>query len=111
MTEKIVILSTCGSETEAHKLARLLVDAQLAACVNVIGGVLGGVRSFYRWQGKVESGSEWLLLIKTSRDRFARVRAAIEDAHSYEVPEIIALPIVECAPAYLSWMDENLGTN
>jgi periplasmic divalent cation tolerance protein len=112
MTEKIVILSTCGSETEAHKLARLLVDTQLAACVNVIGGgVLGGVRSFYRWQGKVESASEWLLLIKTSRDRFARVQAAIEDAHSYEVPEIIALPIVEGAPAYLSWMDENLGTN
>ena len=112
MTEKIVILNTCGSEAEAHKLASLLVDTQLAACVNVIGaGVLGGVRSFYRWQGKVESASEWLLLIKTSRDCFDRVRAAIEDAHSYEVPEIIALPIVEGAPAYLSWMDENLGTN
>jgi periplasmic divalent cation tolerance protein len=112
MTEKIVILSTCGSETEAHNLARLLVDARLAACVNVIGGgVLGGVRSFYRWQGKVESSAEWLLMIKTSRDRFAQVRAAIEEAHSYEVPEIVALPIVEGAPAYLSWMDENLGTN
>jgi periplasmic divalent cation tolerance protein len=112
MTEKIVILSTCGTEGEAEKVARLLVEAQLAACVNVIGGgVLGGVRSFYRWQGKVESSAEWLLVIKTSRDRFARVRAAIEEVHSYGVPEIIALPIVEGAPAYLSWMDENLGTN
>jgi periplasmic divalent cation tolerance protein len=112
MTEKIVILSTCGSETEAHRLARLLVDGRLAACVSVVGGgVLGGVRSFYRWQGKVESSAEWLLLVKSSRDRFTEVRAAIEEAHSYEVPEIIALPIVEGAPAYLSWMDENLGTH
>ena len=112
MTEKIVILSTCSSESEAHKLARLLVDARLAACVNVIGGgVLGGLRSFYRWQGKVESSAEWLLLIKSSQDRFAAVRAAIEEAHSYEVPEIIALPIVEGATAYLSWMDENLGNH
>jgi periplasmic divalent cation tolerance protein len=107
MTEKIVILSTCNSEAEAHRLARLLVEAQLAACVNVSGG---SVTSFYRWQGKLESSPEWLLVIKSSRDRFAAVRAAIEEAHSYEVPEIIALPIVEGASAYLSWMDENLGT-
>jgi len=112
MTEKIVILSTCSSEAEAQKLARMLVERELSACVNVIGGgVLGGVRSFYRWQGKIESSVEWLLLIKTNRERFAAVRAAIEEAHSYEVPEIIALPIVEGAPAYLSWMDENLGTH
>ncbi len=112
MTEKIVILNTCSSEAEAHKLARMLVERELAACVNVIGGsVLGGVRSFYRWQGKIESSAEWLLLIKSSRDRFAAVRTAIEETHSYEVPEIIALPIVDGAPAYLSWMDENLGTN
>jgi periplasmic divalent cation tolerance protein len=106
MTDKIVILSTCGSEAEAQMLARLLVDARLAACVNV----MGGVQSFYRWQGKVESGAEWLLMIKSSRDRFAQVRAAIEEAHSYEVPEIVALPIVEGAPSYLAWMDENIET-
>ena len=106
MSEKIVILSTCSSEAEAAKIARVLIDAHLAACVNV----LPNIRSYYRWQGNVESADEWMLVIKTSRDRFAAVRAAIEGAHSYEVPEIVALPIVEGSPAYLSWMDENLGT-
>ena len=106
MTEKIVILSTCASEAEAAKVARSLIDARLAACVNV----LPEIRSYYRWQGKVETGREVMLVIKSSRDRFAGVRAAIEEAHSYEVPEIIALPIMEGSPAYLSWMDENLGT-
>lgn len=105
MTDKIVILNTCASEAEASKLARRLIDTRAAACVNV----LPRIRSFYRWQGKVESGDEWLLVVKTTRDRFASVRAAIEEAHSYEVPEIIALPIVEGAPAYLSWMDESLA--
>ena len=106
MTDKIVILSTCSSEAEAAKIARMLIDGRAAACVNV----LPGVRSYYRWQGKVEMGQEWLLIIKTSRDQFGAVRGAIESAHSYEVPEVLALPIAECAPAYLAWMNENLGT-
>lgn len=106
MPEKIVILSTCASEAEAGKLANLLVEARLAACVNVVPQV----RSFYRWQGKIESSAEFLLLIKSSRELFEPVRAAIERAHSYEVPEVIALPVVDGAPAYLSWMDENLGS-
>jgi len=107
MPDKIVILSTCASEEESNKLAHLLVDGRLAACVNVIPQV----RSYYRWQGEVETSHEWLLLIKTSRERFAAVRAALEQAHSYEVPEIVALPIVEGSPAYLSWIDENVREN
>ena len=106
MTDKIVILSTCASEAEAEKLARLLVEGRFAACVNVVPRV----RSFYRWQGAIESGEECLLVIKSSRALFERLRQAIEQAHSYDVPEVIAMPIVEGAQAYLGWMDENLGT-
>jgi len=101
MTDKIVVLSTCASEEEAERIARLLVEERVAACVNV----LAGVRSFYRWKGEVESAGEWLLIVKSTRDRFADLRAAIEKAHSYEVPEVVALPVVEGAANYLSWID------
>ena len=106
MTDKIVILCTCASDEEAERLARSLLEARLAACVNVVPGV----RSFYRWQGVVEDASERLLIIKTSRSLFSPVRSAIEKAHSYEIPEIIALPVVDGAANYLRWLDENLGT-
>src|SRR3712207_1975146 len=99
MTDKIVILSTCATEEEAERIARALVDARLAACVNV----LPRVRSFYRWQGAVEDATECLLVIKTSRPLFEPLRAALEKAHSYEIPEVVALPIVDGAPNYLSW--------
>jgi periplasmic divalent cation tolerance protein len=101
MTDKIVVLSTCGSEDEAERIARLLVEGRVAACVNIVPGV----RSFYRWQGAVESAGEWLLVVKSARDRFDELRAAIEQAHSYEVPEIVALPVVDGAPNYLNWID------
>ena len=105
MTDKLVILSTCASEAEAETLARALVESHAAACVNV----LPAIRSFYRWQGKLESSAECLLVIKSSRARFPDVRAVIEHTHSYEVPEIIALPVDDGARPYLVWMDENLG--
>jgi len=104
MTDKIVILCTCGSEQEAERIARELVDARLAACVNV----LPAVRSFYRWKGEIENAAEWLLIVKSSRPRFPALRAAIEKTHSYDVPEVVALPIVDGAANYLNWLDENL---
>lgn len=106
MTDKIVILSTCANEDEAARLARALVDARLAACVNIIPGL----RSVYRWQGAVEDAAECLLLIKSSRDLFPELRAAIEKLHSYDVPEIVALPIVDGAANYLDWLRDNLGS-
>ena len=106
MTDKIVILCTCGSDEEAERIARSLVESRLAACVNV----LPGVRSYYRWQGAVEDATERLLVIKSSRALFADLRSTLEKIHSYEVPEIIALPIVDGAQNYLSWLDGNLGT-
>jgi periplasmic divalent cation tolerance protein len=106
MTDKIVVLNTCASAEEAERLARTLVDARLAACVTVISPV----RSFYRWNGAVTDASEWLLVIKTSRPLFDRLRAALESAHSYELPEILALPVVEGSANYLSWIDSELDS-
>jgi periplasmic divalent cation tolerance protein len=104
MTDKIVVLNTCGSAEEAEQLARGLVDRKLAACVNVISPV----RSFYRWNGEVANAEEWLLVIKTSRALFERLRSALESAHSYELPEILALPVTEGSANYLSWIDNEL---
>lgn len=106
MTDKIVVLSTCGSEEEALRVARELVEARLAACVNVAPGV----RSVYRWQGKVEEGNEWLLVIKSRRGLLQKLQAQLQRAHSYEVPEVVALTIVDGSPAYLRWLDRELTT-
>ena len=105
MTNKIVVLSTCASAEEAERLARLLVEQRLAACVNVIPGI----RSHYWWQGKIETAQECLLLVKSSRERFDQLRSVLEQAHSYEVPEVIALPVVEGSLNYLNWIDLNLA--
>ena len=104
MTDKIVVLSTCATSEEAARLARKLVEERLAACVNVASGV----RSFYRWQGAVEDSPECLLIIKTARDLFDRLRVELEKAHAYEIPEALAIPVLDGAPNYLRWMDENL---
>jgi len=104
MTDKIVVFSTCGSREEAEKLARQLLEARLAACVSVIMQV----QSFYWWQGKIEDSQEWLLMIKTSRDLFDKLRSALETAHSYELPEVLAVPIVEGSPNYLAWLEREL---
>ena len=104
MTDKIVVLSTCASEQEAEKLARSMVEQHLAACVNVVPRV----RSYYRWQGTIECGDEYLLIIKSSRDRMAELLAYIEKEHSYEVAEAIALPLIDGAPNYLNWLQASL---
>jgi periplasmic divalent cation tolerance protein len=104
MTDKIVVLSTCDSQEQAARMARHLVEQRLAACVNI----LSKVRSIYRWKEKVEDAGEWMLVIKSRRDLFLALRAEIEKMHSYEVPEIIALPVVEGSEAYLGWLDHEL---
>jgi periplasmic divalent cation tolerance protein len=105
MTDKIVVFTTCGSEEEAARIARLMVEERVAACVSVAPRV----RSYYRWKGDVESAEEWLLIVKTSRGRFGELRAVLEKAHSYEVPEVVALPVVEGAPNYLAWIEGSLA--
>jgi len=99
-----IVLSTAGSEGEASRIARTLVERRLAACVSVVPGV----SSIYRWQGAVRTDAEWLLVVKTRRDRFDEVRAAIRELHSYEVPEIVMLDIADGDAAYLGWIDASL---
>lgn len=103
MTDKCVVLVTCGSLAEAKRVARSVVQARLAACVNILPGAL---TSIYRWKGNVETARERLLLIKTSRKRLAKLQAEVERLHSYDVPEFIALPVVAGSRAYLAWLEE-----
>ena len=105
MTDKIVVLSTCASSEEAERIARTLVEKKLAACVNI----LPAVRSIYRWKGAIEDDQETLLLIKTSRALFGDLRVEIQKHHSYEVPEVIAVPIVDGSEGYLEWLDRELA--
>jgi periplasmic divalent cation tolerance protein len=102
MFEPIVVLVTCGSEEEALKIAHSLVEEQLAACVNLISPI----RSIYRWEGKIWDEREWLLIVKTQRQRFEELERKVKSLHSYSVPEIIGLPIVEGSSSYFSWLAE-----
>jgi periplasmic divalent cation tolerance protein len=104
MTNKIVVLSACDSEEEAARMARQLVEKRLAACVNI----LPQVRSIYRWKNEIADEREWVLMIKTRRDIFPVLRAEIAKIHSYEVPEVVALPVVDGAETYLTWLDHEL---
>jgi len=104
MTNKIVVFSTCADEEEAGRLARALVEARLAACVNIVSRV----RSVYRWHGAVEQAEECLLVIKSSRELFEELTRTLTAAHSYELPEAVAIPIVEGSGAYLEWIGQNL---
>jgi len=105
MTDKRIVLTTAGSEEEARKVAQHLVEHRLAACVNIIAPI----ESVYRWQGKVESTREWLLLVKTTATAFSAVRSAIAELHSYDLPECVCLAIEDGSPAYLQWIAESTG--
>ncbi len=105
MTDKIVVLVTCASAGQARKIARALVAARLAACGNVFEAP---VRSIYRWKGRVELAKEFLLVLKTSRRRFAAVERAVRELHAYEVPEIIAVPIAVGSRNYMKWISESV---
>jgi periplasmic divalent cation tolerance protein len=105
MTDKIVVLVTCGSLKEGRRIARALVEARLAACVNLLRTP---VESIYRWKGNVDAAEEFLLIVKTSRARFAALETAVKRLHSYDVPEIIALPIEKGSRDYLAWLAESV---
>lgn len=99
-----IVLVTAGSETEAETIATQLVEARLAACVS-----LTPIRSIYVWKGEVHRDPEWQLVIKTDLRQYDRLEAKIRELHSYEVPEMIALPIVCGSASYLNWIAEQLG--
>ncbi len=100
MPEAFIILCTCGTHEEAERIARTLVAEGLAACVNIVPGI----RSIYRWQGKIEESAEELLLIKTTGDNWNSLESRVRELHSYDTPEILKLAIAGGSQEYLGWL-------
>lgn len=100
MDEAIVVLVTAPSEEVAASLARTLVEERLAAC----GNVVAGLRSIYRWEGAIRDEPEVLLLLKSRRSAFERLRARVVELHPYETPEVLALPVLAGHGPYLDWV-------
>jgi periplasmic divalent cation tolerance protein len=105
-TDARIVLVTVGSLTEARRIAKSVVKKRLAACVNIL---LSPVNSIYRWKEKVELAHEYLVIIKTSAAGYAALEAEIARMHGYDVPEIVALPIVAGLPTYLDWLRASVG--
>jgi periplasmic divalent cation tolerance protein len=103
MTTARIVLTTTGSAQQAKQIALALVEHRLAACVNIVPKI----ESVYRWQGKVESVEEWLLVIKTQADAFQRVQDMIKKLHEYEVPECVMLEVASGSQDYLDWIFNN----
>lgn len=97
-----VVMVTASGMDQAKEIARALVEEEMVACVNILGGMV----SIYRWKGKVEEGQECLLIIKTRMTRVPEVITRVKSIHTYDVPEIIALPIIDGNPSYLQWIEE-----
>lgn len=106
MTDYISVFITASGEEEAAQIAKALVEARLAACVNIAGNI----RSIYRWQGKIEDESEFLMIAKTKTELFDGLREKVKELHSYSVPEIIAIPIIKASNDYLNWLKEETET-
>jgi periplasmic divalent cation tolerance protein len=104
VSEYLQVMTAAGSEEEAGRIASLLVERRLAACVQVVGPIV----SRYRWRGTVEEEREWQCLAKTTRAAYEPVEAAIREVHSYDEPEIIATPILAGSAGYLAWITENV---
>lgn len=107
MTGKLVVLVTCANAREAGRIARTLVEERLAACVNMLSA---SILSVYRWKGNVERAREVLLIAKTSARHFPGLERRVRQIHSYQTPEIIALPVAAGSRSYLAWLDTSLAT-
>ena len=103
LREEIVIFITAPNEDEAAGIGRSLVEARLAACVNIVRNI----RSIYTWQGNIEDDSEALMIVKTRKSLFKALSAKVRELHSYDVPEIIALPVTDGSEEYLKWLKES----
>ncbi len=104
MKDAFIVCCTCANAVEARQIAATLVEERLAACVNILPSIC----SIYRWQEKVESAEEWLLLIKSAEPHFPKLRDRITELHSYDTPEIVALNIAAGSEKYLSWLKAQL---
>jgi len=101
VTNKVVVLVTAGKLAEAKRIAKHLIEERLAACVNITPPV----RSIYRWEGRIAQDQEVLMIIKSTRELFPELKAAVSKHHSYKIPEVLCLPIVDGSEEYLEWMD------
>lgn len=104
MTDVRIVLTTAGSQSEARRIAEVLVERKLAACVNIISRV----QSIYRWEGKTQEAEEWLLLIKSNKDLFEKLKDAIKELHPYELPECLSLTVEEGSEEYLNWVNDSM---
>jgi periplasmic divalent cation tolerance protein len=102
--DNIVVYMTASSEDEAAKIAHILVDERLAACVNIIKGL----RSIYRWEGKIADEPEVMMIAKTTSEQFAALEARVRELHSYDVPEVIAIPITRGSEKYMRWIVDSV---
>ena len=105
MTEYLQVTVACANAEEARRISRALVEARLAACVQVVGPI----RSTYWWQGRVEEAEEWLCVAKTNRERYPALEETVLRLHSYQVPEVIAVPVAASSPTYLDWLGQELS--
>lgn len=105
MTDKVLVFTTAGSESEARTIAQELVERRLAACVNIVPRI----QSVYRWKEEVESAEEYLLLVKTRKDCAEKVQQAIRELHSYELPECVVISMEAGSEEYLNWLDESVA--
>jgi periplasmic divalent cation tolerance protein len=106
-SQPLVVYCTCPDQATAECIAETVIDARLAACVNLVPGLT----SIYRWQDQIQRDAEWLLIMKTRSMVYPRLEARIYELHPYEVPEIIALPIQAGSAAYLQWIADNTGAS
>lgn len=104
MKEYVQIITTTDTKESAEKIANALVQNRLAACVQIIGPTT----SVYWWEKKIEKATEWLCIVKTRRDLYKTVESTIRRNHTYEIPEILAVPVIEGSESYISWLDEEL---
>lgn len=104
MTEFIQVMTTVEHRADAERIAETLVEKNIAACVQIVGPLT----SYFHWQGKLDKAEEYLCLVKSRKDLFPDLEAAIKELHSYEVPEIIGMPVTEGSKDYLNWMASEL---
>ncbi len=104
-SKEVVVFITAPNENEAAEIARTLVESRLAACVNIVNNI----RSIYLWQGNIEDESEVLMVVKTRKELFSALADKVKELHTYEVPEIIALPVVDGHQDYLKWIHDSTG--
>ena len=102
-TNEVVVYITAPTDEEAALIAKSLVESKLAACVNIIRSI----RSIYSWQGRIEDDTEVLMIVKTQQELFEPLSSRVKELHSYDVPEIIALPIIEGSEDYLKWLRDS----